>query len=66
MNIQEFSHQMGREDQPSELIRALRSLRGQDVDRLRLSRRIGWREWGVWNEQEPPGQALERLPWLPS
>jgi hypothetical protein len=56
MNIQEFSHQLGREDHPSELIRALRSLRGLDVDRLLWSRRGGF-EWGVWNDQEPRARA---------
>ena len=58
MNIQEFSHQLGREEHPSRLIRALRELRGLDVDRLRLSRRIGgWREWGVWTDQKPHSAA---------
>jgi hypothetical protein len=56
MNIQEFSHQLGREDQPSQLIRALRSLRGLDMDHLRLSRRF---DWGVWNDREPRARALE-------
>ena len=50
MNIQEFSHQLRREEHPSDLIRALRSLRGLDVDRLR---RLGRFDWGVWNDQEP-------------
>ena len=54
MNIQEFSHQIGQENHPSELIRALRSLRGLDMDRLRRSRRI---DWGVWNDQEPRARA---------
>ncbi len=56
MNIQEFSHQLGGEDHPSELIRALRSLRGLDVERLRRSRRAG-PDWGVWNDQEPRAYA---------
>ncbi|HWN44169.1 MAG TPA: hypothetical protein VNW71_18240 [Thermoanaerobaculia bacterium] len=54
MNIQEFSHQLGRDDHASELIRALRSLRGLDVDRLRWSKRP---DWGVWNDQEPRARA---------
>jgi hypothetical protein len=52
MNIQEFSHQLGREEHPSELIRALRFLRGLDVERLREYKRMG-PDWGVWNDQEP-------------
>lgn len=56
MNIQEFSHQLGREDHPSELIRALRSLRGLDVDLLRRSRRG---DWGVWTDREPRARAAE-------
>ena len=56
MNIQEFSHHLGREDHPSKLIRALRSLRGLDVDRLRRSKRVG-PDWGVWNDQEPRAHA---------
>jgi hypothetical protein len=56
MNIQEFSHHLGREDHPSKLIRALRTLRGLDVDRLRRARRV---DWGVWNEQEPRALAAE-------
>jgi len=56
MNIQEFSHQLGREEHPSELIRALRSLRGLDVDRLRRLRPI---DWGVWNDREPRARAAE-------
>lgn len=55
MNIQEFSHQLRRENHPSKLIRALRSLRGLDVDRLRSGRIV--REWGVWNDQEPRARA---------
>jgi len=58
MNIQEFSHQLGRDDHPSELIRALRSLRGLDVDRLRWSGRAG-PDWRVWNDQEPRAHAAE-------
>ncbi|HEX6865049.1 MAG TPA: hypothetical protein VF414_19620 [Thermoanaerobaculia bacterium] len=56
MNIQEFSHQLGREDHPSQLIRALRSLRGLDVDLLRRWRRI---DWGVWTDREPSARAAE-------
>jgi hypothetical protein len=54
MNIQEFSHQLGQDDHPSELIRALRSLRGLDADRLCQSKRP---DWGVWNDQEPRARA---------
>lgn len=50
MNIQEFSHQMAREEHPSPLLRALRTLRGAEVERLRL---LGG-DWGsVWTEIEP-------------
>jgi len=52
MNIQEFSHQLRRENHPSKLIRALRALRGLDVDRLRQPKRAG-PDWGVWNDREP-------------
>lgn len=56
MNIQEFSHQLGQDDNPSELIRALRKLRGLDVDRLRRSRRSDM-HWGVWTGGEPQDHA---------
>jgi hypothetical protein len=52
MNIQEFSHQLGRDDHPSELIRALRSLRGLTVDHFRQLER-----WGVWTGGEPRARA---------
>lgn len=58
MNIQEFSHQLGQEEHPSRLIRALRALRALDVDRLRRSRRIG-HDWGIWDDQEPRARAAE-------
>ena len=58
MNIQEFSHQLGQEEHPSKLFRALRELRGLDVDRLRRSKRIS-PHWGVWNDQEPRARAAE-------
>jgi hypothetical protein len=58
MNIQEFSHQLEQEEPPSRLIRALRKLRGLDMDRLLHSRRGNF-EWGVWNEQEPRARAVE-------
>ena len=58
MNIQEFSHQLGRDDHPSKLIRALRSLCGLDVDRLRQSNRMR-PDWGVWQDQEPRARAAE-------
>lgn len=59
MNIQEFSHQMAREDHPSELIRALRSLRGLDVDRLR---RLwpGDAKWGVWTGGGEPQNCAKQ------
>lgn len=60
MNIQEFSHQLAREERPSELLRALRTLRGENVERLRLWRRVGGGDWGVWTGGEPDdcaGQA---------
>ena len=53
MNIQEFSHQMTRKEHPSELLRALRALRGENVERLRLSGRGGGGDWGVWTNGEP-------------
>jgi hypothetical protein len=56
MNIQEFSHQLGQEEHPSRLLRALRELRGLEVERLRRARRP---EWGVWNDQKPRVQASE-------
>jgi hypothetical protein len=58
MNIQEFSQQLRREEQPSELIRALRSLRSLDVDRLRRLRLTDY-HWGVWNGQEPRARAAK-------
>jgi hypothetical protein len=54
MNIQEFSHQLRQDDHPSELIRALRSLRGLTVDHLRQLER---RDWGVWTGGEPRARA---------
>ena len=64
MNIQEFSHQMAREEHPSPLLRALRALCGQDLDRLRLPGRIGDGDWGsVWTGGEP-GECMEK-PALP-
>ncbi|MEA2559393.1 MAG: hypothetical protein QOH06_897 [Acidobacteriota bacterium] len=59
MNIQEFSHQLGREDHPSQLIRALRSLRGLDVDRLRRLRNI---DWHVWTDDGPRACAQRPEP----
>lgn len=56
MNIQEFSHQLGREEHPSQLLRALRELRGLDVEHLRRSWRIG-RGWGVWDDLKPLARA---------
>lgn len=56
MNIQEFSHRLGREEHPSQLLRALRELRGLDVDRLRRSWRIG-PGWGVWDDLKPLARA---------
>ena len=56
MNIQEFSHQMAREEHPSPLLRALRTLRGQEMERLRLWRRLGG-DWGVWTGGEPKDHA---------
>ena len=53
MNIQEFSHQMAREEPRSPLLRALRTLRDQDLDSLRLWRRMGGDYWGVWTGGEP-------------
>lgn len=49
MNIQEFSHRLAREDHPSELIRALRTLTLLEMDRLRPWRRIGG-DWGIWTD----------------
>ena len=56
MNIQEFSHQLAREEPPSEWLRALRALRGEDMERLRLLQRVG-EHWGVWTNGEPPDRA---------
>lgn len=56
MDIQEFSRQMGREEQPSRLIQALRTLSGLDVDDLRASGRVRG-DWGIWPEVEPPDFA---------
>lgn len=56
MNIQEFSHRMTRDDHPSALIRALRELRGQNLDRIRRARR-GGADWGVWTGGEPEDGA---------
>ena len=47
MDIQEFSRQLGRDDQASRLIHALRQLRGLDLAAFRgldLSR-LGWPTW---------------------
>jgi hypothetical protein len=59
MNIQEFSHQLVREEQPSnpsKLFRALRELRGLDGEHLHRSWRIG-RGWGVWDDLKPLARA---------
>lgn len=61
MNIQEFSHQMTRDDhpsRPSQLLQALRELRRLDVDSLRRSRRAG-ADWGVWTGGEPQDCAAK-------
>lgn len=55
MDIQEFSRQLRRDDQPSRLIQALRQLRGLDLAELRgLPRVVGWQ---AWPEIEPPKLA---------
>ena len=62
MNIQEFSHQMAREDHPlspSQLFRALRRLRVQDMGFLGDWKRING-NWGVW--QEPCAHAGQPEP----
>lgn len=59
MNIQEFSHQMARADDPSQIFRLLRALRVQDMERLRQWRRISG-DWGVW--QEPRAHAEQPEP----
>ncbi|HVG09432.1 MAG TPA: hypothetical protein VNM67_17135 [Thermoanaerobaculia bacterium] len=61
MNIQEFSHQLEEEEQSSQLIRALRELRGLDVELLRRSRRIV-PDWGVWNGDGPRACAQRPEP----
>lgn len=59
MNIEEFSHQMAREDQPSELMRALRTLSLLEMDWLRDLGRIIKSDWGIWTEFKP-GAGAER------
>lgn len=62
MNIQEFSHQMTRNDhpsRPSRLLQALRDLRRLDVDNLRRRSRRGGADWGVWTGGEPQDLAAK-------
>ena len=56
MDIQEFSSQLGRSDQASRLIQALRQLRGLDPAAFRgldLSR-MGWPTWPAFAELPEP------------
>lgn len=59
MDIQEFSRQLGRDEQPSRLIQALRRLRGLEPAELRGLdlRRFGW---ATWPEIELPKLAERR------
>lgn len=59
MNIQEFSHRLAREDHPSELMRALRTLSLLEMDWLRDLGRIIKSDWGIWTDFEP-GAGAER------
>ena len=62
MNIQEFSHQLGREDDPSSrspLLRALRTLSAMEMDWLRDLGRVVKSDWGVWTGFDP-GECTER------
>lgn len=60
MNIQEFSRQLGREEQPSKLIQALRTLRDLDADQIRWAG-----DWGTWTEDEPHAGQVVRAGWYP-
>jgi hypothetical protein len=62
MTIQEFSWQLGREEHPSQLIQALRTLRAEDLDTLKESHAldVGWGEWPPVGGDTP--QSPERLP----
>ena len=46
MNIQEFSRQLGREGQPSQLIQALQTLRGLGRDQIPSAG-----DWLPWDDQ---------------
>ena len=46
MNIQEFSRQLGREGQPSQLIQALQTLRGLGRDQIPAAA-----DWIPWDDQ---------------
>ena len=56
MTIQEFSLQLGREEHPSQLIRALQTLR--DTDQMRWAG-----DWIPWGEDEPRAYATGWYPW---
>lgn len=61
MNIQEFSHQLARQDHPSphpQLLRALRTLSTFEMDWLRDWSRILKADWGVWTDCE--AESVER------
>jgi hypothetical protein len=62
MTIQEFSRQLVREEHPSQLIQALRTLRAEDLGTLKESHALdaGWGEW------PPVGGATPEWPELRS
>lgn len=56
MNIQEFARQLGREDHPSRMIQALRTLRSFEVEQFRGPEAVG-PEWAPWADDEPRAYA---------
>lgn len=65
MTIEEFAQQLGRDEHPTKLMEALRSLRAGDLDSLKESQALGL-AWGDWSSDggggspQPPRAYVER------
>ena len=66
MNIQEFCRELNEGENPTALLKALRSLRSCDLDQFRKpgSLQLGWEDLGVWTEDtglaQPPAIYVQK------
>ena len=56
MTIQEFSQQLGREDHPSHMIQALRTIQSFGVEQIIGPNGIAG-DWTPWSDDEPRAYA---------